>query len=160
MHNRTNYLTLWAPHGEYGWYIGPAMEHYSCLKAYIPKTRVERISDTVEFSPKTFHMPQISSMDATYHAAQDRIYSLQNQVPTIPLVKLGNVHKESLKTLADIFRKAKPPAVPPRGASQGGRPKETPSSEAGRNTYENVTTIQDNHQCRTYEGAYCRGIPR
>ena len=31
-----------------------------------------------------------------------------------PIVKLGNEHKESLKTLAEIFRKAKPPTVPQR----------------------------------------------
>ena len=45
-------------------------------------------------------MPQMSSMDATYHAAQDLIYVLQNPAPEIPLVKLENGHKESLKTLA------------------------------------------------------------
>ena len=70
------------------------MEQYSCHKAYIPKTRVERISDTVEFPPKTFHMPQMSSMDATTHAAQDLIYALQNPAPAIALVKLGHGHKE------------------------------------------------------------------
>ena len=90
------------------------MEHYRCHKAYIPKTRAEQISDTVEPPPKTFHMPQISSMDATYHYAQDLIYALQNPSPTSPLVKLGHGHKEALKNLADIFRKSSPQAVPPR----------------------------------------------
>ena len=51
-HNRPNDHALWAPHGEVGCYIGPAMEHYRCHKAYIPKTRAERISDTVEIFPK------------------------------------------------------------------------------------------------------------
>ena len=59
-------------------------------------------------------MPQMSSIDATYHAAQYLIYALRNPAPARPLVKLGHGHKESLKTLADIFRKANPPAVPPR----------------------------------------------
>ena len=63
MHNRPNDCALWDPNGEYGWYIGPAMEHYRCQKSYIPKTRAERILDTVEFPTKTFHMPQIYSMD-------------------------------------------------------------------------------------------------
>ena len=53
-------------------------------------------------------------MDATYHAKQYLIYAIQNPYLAIPLVKLGNEHKESLRTLAEIFRKAKPPAVPPR----------------------------------------------
>ena len=56
----------------------------------------------------------MSSMDETYHAAQDIIYELQNPEPASPLVKLGNGHKEALNTLPNIFRKANPPAVPPR----------------------------------------------
>ena len=90
------------------------MEHYRFHKAYLPKTRAERISDTVDFPPKIIHMPQMSSMDATYHSAQDLIYTLQNPAPEISLVKLGHGHKEALKTLAEIFRKSNPPEIPPR----------------------------------------------
>ena len=54
----------------------------------------------------------MSSMDSTYHDAQDIIYALHNPAPAIPLVKLGHGHKEVLKTLAHISRKANPPAVP------------------------------------------------
>ena len=65
----------------------------------------------------------MSSMDATYHAAKYLIYSLQNPEPESPLVKLGNGNKEALKILEEIFRKANPPAVPPR----------VPVREAGQN---------------------------
>ena len=88
------------------------MECYRCHKSYIPKTRAERIADTVEFSPKKFNMPQMSSVDATYHAAQDFIYAIDNPAPARPLVKLGNGHKEAFRILAEIFRKANPTAVP------------------------------------------------
>ena len=71
-----------------------------CHKAYIPKTRAEIISDTVYFFPKRINMPQMSSMDATYHAAQYLIYALHNPGPARILVKLGHEQKESLKTLA------------------------------------------------------------
>ena len=47
----------------------------------------------------------MSSIDATYHAAQDIIYELQNPEYASPIVKLVNGHKEALKALADIFRK-------------------------------------------------------
>ena len=57
-------------------------------------------------------MPQMSSMDATYHAAQDQIYALHNPAPASPLVKLGHGHKEALNILSDIFIKAKTSAVP------------------------------------------------
>ena len=53
-------------------------------------------------------------MDATYHAAQDLIYALQNPAPANPFVKLGHLQKESLKTLAVIFIKGNPPALPLR----------------------------------------------
>ena len=47
MHNRPNDCALWAPHVEGFWYIELAMEHYRFHKAYVPKTRSGRISDTV-----------------------------------------------------------------------------------------------------------------
>ena len=56
----------------------------------------------------------MSSMDKKFHAAHDLMYALKNPAPAIHLVKLGNLHKEALRTLAEIFRKANPPAVPPR----------------------------------------------
>ena len=90
------------------------MGHYICHRAYIPKTRAERISDTVEFLPKQFNMPNMSSKDATFHAAQDLICALHNPAPASPLVKLRNGHNESLSTLAEIFIKSSPPEVPPR----------------------------------------------
>ena len=49
INNIPNNCTSWAPHGEVGWYIGPAIEHYRWHKTYIPKIIAERISDTVEF---------------------------------------------------------------------------------------------------------------
>ena len=90
--------------------------------SYIPKTRAEIISDTVNFFPKQFNMPQISSAYARIHAAQDLIYALQNPAPAIPQVKLGKIHKKSLRYLMEILRKSTPPAlplkVPVRGAYQ------------------------------------------
>ena len=53
-------------------------------------------------------------MDETYHDAQDLIYSLNNPEAAIPIVKLLNGHNASLNTLAEIFQKANPPAVPLR----------------------------------------------
>jgi hypothetical protein len=39
----------WAPPGQYGWYTGPALEHYRCYTVYITKTRSRRIVETIEF---------------------------------------------------------------------------------------------------------------
>ena len=53
-------------------------------------------------------------MDATYHAAENIICALHNPEPVISLVKLDHGHREALKTLANIFKKANTPTVPPR----------------------------------------------
>jgi hypothetical protein len=39
----------WTPHGQDGWYIGPALEYYRCYRVYINKTRSERVVETVDF---------------------------------------------------------------------------------------------------------------
>ena len=59
-------------------------------------------------------MPKMSSVDTTFHAAQDLVYALHNPAPAIPLVKLGNGHTEAFIVLAEMFRKDIPPAVPTR----------------------------------------------
>jgi hypothetical protein len=51
----------WAPHGQDGWYIGPALEHYRCYTVYITKTRSTRVVKTVEFFPHQFKLPFPSS---------------------------------------------------------------------------------------------------
>ena len=95
------------------------MEHHRCHKAYIPKTRSEEISDTVEFFPQKSNMPKIPSTDATIHVAQYLIYMLNNPEPAIPLVKLENSNKESFRSLSEIFEPATPSVVPPRVPVRG-----------------------------------------
>jgi hypothetical protein len=62
-HDTPSRRRTWAPHGQDGWYIGTALEHYRCYTVYITKTRANRIVETVEFSPKNspchFHHPKI-----------------------------------------------------------------------------------------------------
>ena len=59
-------------------------------------------------------MLDMSSKDATFHATQYLIYALENPATEIPIVKLVNGNMEELRNLAEIFREAIPPAVPPR----------------------------------------------
>jgi hypothetical protein len=47
-HDTTHRRRTWAPHGQDGWYIGPALEHYRCYALYINNTHSERIIETVE----------------------------------------------------------------------------------------------------------------
>jgi hypothetical protein len=54
-HQTPNRRRTWAPHGQDGWYIGPALEHYRCCTVYISKTRSERVVETVDFPPQSYH---------------------------------------------------------------------------------------------------------
>jgi hypothetical protein len=58
VHETPGRRRTWAPHGQDGWYIGPAFEHYRCYTVYITKTRSKRIVETVEF----FHI------NSNYHS--------------------------------------------------------------------------------------------
>jgi hypothetical protein len=51
-HETPNRRRTWAPHGQDGWYIGPALKHYRCYTVYITKTRGERVVEKVDFFPK------------------------------------------------------------------------------------------------------------
>jgi len=39
IHVKPDKRKSWDPHGNTGWYTGPAMEHYRCYNIYVPKTR-------------------------------------------------------------------------------------------------------------------------
>jgi hypothetical protein len=98
----------WAPHGQDGWYIGPAMEHYRCYTVYITKTRSNRIVKTVEFFPHKFTLPFPSSHNLATQAAEDLTHALLNPQPAGPFCQVGDEQAIALRRLANIFVYAKP----------------------------------------------------
>ena len=119
IHNRQNNRASWAPHGEDGWWIRPAMEYYIWHKTYISQKRAEWISDTVEFKPKQFNIPEFSYIHAIIHAAHDLFNTLQNPESARPLSTLVNVHKKLLISIVEIFGKVTPPGIPPKVPVRG-----------------------------------------
>ena len=51
VHSKPSKRASWDTHGIEGWYVGPSMQHYRCVKCYMPETLALRDSDTVAFSP-------------------------------------------------------------------------------------------------------------
>jgi hypothetical protein len=94
----------WATHGEWGWYIGPAPEHYRNYRLYVTKTAAERICGTVEFFPSQCPMPRLSSTDTAVKSAIGLIDALRNPTPAGPFAKLGEERLAALHQLATIFR--------------------------------------------------------
>jgi hypothetical protein len=70
-HEKPGKRHTWAPHGQHGYSVGPAMHHYRCQNVYISATASERIVDTLEFFPHNYQMPQLSSTDRLLMAAKD-----------------------------------------------------------------------------------------
>ena len=49
VHSKPNNRKSWEYHGKLGWYVGPSLDRYRCVKVYIPETYLIIIADTVEF---------------------------------------------------------------------------------------------------------------
>jgi hypothetical protein len=98
----------WAPHGQDGWYIGPALEHYRCYTVYITKTRSNRIVETVDFPPQKFILQFPSSHDLATQAAPDLTHALLHSQPVRPFCQVGDEQAIALKRLASTFASAKP----------------------------------------------------
>jgi hypothetical protein len=101
----------WAPHGQDGWYIGPALEHYRCYTVYITKTRSSRIVETVEFFPHQLKIPSPSSSDLATQAAAELTHVLLNLQPAGPFCQVGDEQAIALRKLATIFEASKPNKV-------------------------------------------------
>jgi hypothetical protein len=88
----------WAPHGQHGYSLGPAMHHYRCQNVYISATASERIVDTLDFPPHNYQMPQLSSTDRLLMAAKDMTDALQNPHPEVPF---ASVRDDTISALMD-----------------------------------------------------------
>jgi hypothetical protein len=105
-HETPSRRITWAPHGKYGWYIGPALEHYRCYTVYINKNRGERIVETFYFFPEKFKLPFLSTQEHATQAAKELTHALLHLHPAGPFCKVGDEQTLALKHLADILEGA------------------------------------------------------
>jgi hypothetical protein len=119
-HEKPGKRRTWAPHGQHGYSLGPAMHHYRCQNVYISATASERIVDTLELFPHNYQMPQLSSTDRLLMAAKDMTDALQNPHPEVPFARVGDDTISALADLAAIYKlklrqtpSPTPQAVPP-----------------------------------------------
>jgi hypothetical protein len=103
-HEKPGKRRTWAPHGQHGYSLGPAMHHYRCKNVYISTTASERIVDTLEFFPHNSQMPQLSSTDRLLMAAKDMTDALQNPHPEVPFSSVGDDTIAALTDLVAIFK--------------------------------------------------------
>ena len=115
VHDKPHNRGTWAPHGQEGWYVRPVILHYICLTSYIPKTALERVSDTTEIFPVQKNFPSLSPADAVTSAVTELIEALQNPTPPSPIPHLEANQTTALRQLSDIFNTSVPqsPEPPP-----------------------------------------------
>jgi hypothetical protein len=103
-HEKPGKRRTWAPHGQHGYSLGPAMHHYRCQNVYIAATASERIVDTLEFLPHNFPMPQLSSTDILLMATNDISNAIKNPHPEVPFSHIGDDAIAALAKLAENFK--------------------------------------------------------
>jgi hypothetical protein len=107
-HANPDQRASWDPHGVDGYYLGPALNHYSCYQVHITKTKGNHIFDTVEFFPSKLSMPETSSKYLANTAALELSHALQNTAPAAPFSHTGTAQLQPLHQLSDIFSAALP----------------------------------------------------
>jgi hypothetical protein len=103
-HKKPGKRRTWAPHGQHGYSLGPAMHHYRCQNIYISSTASERIVDTLEFFPHNYQIPQLSSTDRFIMEAKEMTDALQNPHPEVQFTHVGDDNISALTELAKIFK--------------------------------------------------------
>ena len=71
VHSKINNRPSWGSRGREGWYIGPSLHHYRCVKCFMPTTRAEIDSDTVLFFTKSINFPEVNIKDFLQQTALD-----------------------------------------------------------------------------------------
>jgi hypothetical protein len=102
-------------HGKVGWYIGPSPEHYRCYKCYFSDTMTKRDVLTVDFFPEKISFPTFTTDDYLKQTAEDMLHLLQTPRTTsaTPTLAFGSPILNSYQQIAEILRRAVPPAPAP-----------------------------------------------
>jgi hypothetical protein len=130
-HEKPGKRRTWAPRGQHGYSLGPAMHHYPCQNVYISTTASERIVKNLEFFPHHYQMPQLSSTDRLLMAAKDMMDAFRNPHPDVPFASVGDDTIAALADLAAIFKlklqQAPSPTTQDSPPKVGQRPSLVPS---------------------------------
>ena len=126
VHEKPEQRASWDPHAVEGWYVGPALEHYRCVKVYLPQTFSERVCDTVKFFPHKIPFPTTSPVQQLTEATNEMIRVLQNPSTTIPGIDNKNDITLAVQETAKLLNRAVPTPTQITPASQS-TPSKTPN---------------------------------
>jgi hypothetical protein len=121
VHDKPDNRASWDPHGVEGFYLGPALDHYRCWRAWIKSTRSVRVSDTMAWFPARVKMPGASPIDMLSAAVKDVSVALtrvaDNEAVSQHRQPYDTLQATAVSALQDIARMLNPNAPfanPPR----------------------------------------------
>ena len=115
-HKNTDKSKTRTPHGLDGWYVGPALNSYSCHTIWIWETRVIHINYTLTWFPIKVKLPANSYTDIFLICLQDILNALQHPVAKSPLASWSENHTQTLHHLVSLISSLPPiqPSYSPR----------------------------------------------
>jgi len=131
IHDKPKHRASWALHGTDGFYIGPSLHHYRCVKCFIPSTK--RDADTVRFIPEQTPIPSITIEDHLRQAATDivTILSKPDLSNTIPSLEMGDETRNALLKIANALNQVAPmPELPQQSVPPVSTTSNTPTQKA------------------------------
>jgi len=105
----------WQAHGQVGFYVGRALNHYRCYTVWMSATRAKRISDCLSWHPIKLHMPGSSPIEELTAAITDIERALIRiaDIPALahsrqPITDAASTIANQIRGIADLFR---PPPI-------------------------------------------------
>ena len=92
---------MWTPHATDGYYVGPAPNHYRCLRFYIPATQCFCFSGTWRLYPTHCQIPIALQHDLSILAAADLLTALSGTIPKSATAKAKHVN--AIRQLTSIL---------------------------------------------------------
>jgi len=128
VHSKPKERNSWSFHGKEAWYIGPAPEHYRCVKCYMPSTHSEIISDTVQFFPHIVPFPQCTTTDFLKKSALDIITLLDQRKNYLPTLENGDEITSAYQQIATLLNRTEelPPTPEPSSTPPTPVPQQQP----------------------------------
>ena len=102
IHEKASQRHTWGLRGIIGWYLGPAMHHYRCVRVYVPTSKSERITDNITILTDTTLIPDLSPQENILQETKD----LTNEINKFNKKEGNSPYQstiESLEKLKDLF---------------------------------------------------------
>ena len=106
VHEKPGNYTSWGHYGTPSWYIDTSLYHYRCMQCYMPATGIVRITDTLQYIPKTFALPTTTTEEHLQLAIGDIITITKDPPITLPLLSYGDATKNAINNIAQILQRS------------------------------------------------------